>query len=262
MTMDEWADAYEIVNRNARGAEWFVSPLEYYWPDGKRIFDAVFQAGLVQSAGLDELLPPQLFKTAMQVDFRAKMMVYAFMRQPVSKTFGLEIEGGLLALYRIDFLECLSQWTYVVEGFCRQIFSVSSLSNVKSSGWTIPVTGDTARDRMIHVVARALASYLDGIVFAPSNNPQSERMSRHLLLHGNAQNRKFFSQKNCMIMMFALDALVFVEMVKNGSFPTVFHSQGDEDARIEARKHLYMQHLEHAFADENLLKVQLLGQHP
>jgi hypothetical protein len=262
MTTDEWIDAYEIASQNAIASEWFVSPLEYHWPDGKRLIDAAFQAGSSPNSNFDELVSPQLFKSAMQVDFRAKMMVFAFMREPVTKSFGLEIESGLLALYRLDFLECLSQWTYVVEGLSRQLFSVSSQSNVKSTGWTIPVTLDARRDRFIAVVASALSSYLDGVMFASANNSQSVRMSRHLLLHGNVQNKKFFSQKNCLLMLFVLDALVVVEMVKNLHFPAVFNEQGDESVKIERRKALYSMQLEHAFADQNLLKVQLLGEHP
>ena len=261
MSMDAWTNDYKRVSQNAETIEWFVSPLEYHWPDGKTLIDKIFRVGGSPNSTWDEHISPALFKSAMQVDFRPKMMVFAFMRQPVSKSFGLEIESGLLALYRLDFLECLSQWTYVVEGYCRRLFSVASLSNVKSSGWTIPKTGDATRDRLIDAIATALSSYLDGIMFAFTNNPHLERLSRHLLLHGNAQNRKFIIQKNCLILLFVLDALVVIEMVSNGDFPAVFDEQGDESSRIARRTVLYMKQLEHAFSDQNLLKIDLLREH-
>ena len=261
MAMDAWIDDYEKVAQNAHAVEWFVSPLEYHWPDGKRLMDAIFRSGGSPNPNFDDHMAPHIFKSSMQVDFRVKMMVFAFMRQSVAASFGVEIESGLLALYRLGFLECLSQWVYVVEGYCRRLFSVSSMSNVKSTGWTIPVTGDVTRDRLLATISAALASYLDGIMFAFVNDAHLERLSRHLLLHGNVQNRKFFSQKNCLILMFILDALVVIEMVRNNAFPAVFFEQGDESKRIERRVQLYMEQLKHAFADQNLLKIELLGEH-
>ncbi len=261
MAIDEWLADYDRVSANANALEWFVSPLEYHWSDGKRIFDAMFRSGGSPNPNFDEMVSPDLFRSSMQVDFRAKMMVFAFMRQSISGSFGVEIENGLLALYRLDFFECLSQWVYVVEGYCRKLFSVQSLSNVKSSSWSIASIGDVSRDRIIASIRNALSSYLDGILFASGNDLNIQRLSRHLLFHGNVQNKKFFSQKNCLIVMFILDALVTIEMVKSSAFPAIFDEEGDEHARIQRRKQLYSKQLEYTFSDQNLLKIQVLGEH-
>ena len=257
----DWIDDFETASKNALTVDWFVSPLEYYWPNGKKLIDQVFRAGGSPSAQFDKMVAPQLYQTALNVDFRAKMMVYAFMREDIAKSFGVEIESGLLSLYQLDFLPCLSQWIYVIEGYCRKLFSVSSSSNVKSSGWTVPTTGDANRDRLIKTLSDALAKYLDGILFRGVSDPHIERLSRHLLLHGNLENNSFFSQKNCLLLMFILDALAVIEMVKNKNFPAVFEDRSGESERIDRRKTLYMAQLRRAFADENLLKISVLEQH-
>ncbi len=141
-----WIADYAKASSNALTVEWFVSPLEYSWLGGKNIADEAFRAPSAQNAKFDEMLAPELYKEAMKFDFRAKIMVYAFMREPIAKSFGLEIEGGLTRLYGLDFNSCLSQWIYVIEGYCRQIFQVTSPTNVKSGTWVIPITGDTLRD--------------------------------------------------------------------------------------------------------------------
>jgi hypothetical protein len=91
---------------------------------------------------------------------------------------------------------------------------------------------------------------------------QIERLSRHLLLHGNVENKKFFSQKNCLLLMFILDALVVIEMAKNRAFPEeLFYERPGEAEKIERRKSLYMMHIKHALHDENLLKIAVLKEH-
>jgi hypothetical protein len=230
--IDTWIDDFERVSKNALSLEWFVSPLEYHWPNGKNLLDSIFHAGGSPNATFDEMVSPTLYQTAMQVDFRAKMMVFAFMRETIAKSFGVEIESGLLSPYQLDFLPCLSQWIYVVEGYCRKLFSVSSSSNVKSAGWTVPTTGDATRDRLIKSLSEALAKYLDGVMFKSVSDPHIERLSRHLLLHGNLENKSFFNQKNCLLLMFILDALVVIEMVKTKNFPAVFDHRSGEPAGL------------------------------
>ncbi|WP_215769192.1 hypothetical protein [Gluconobacter sp. P5B12] len=259
--INTWIDDFEKVNKNALAAEWFVSPLEYLWSDGKNHFDKIFRDGVTPHSRFDQMVSPTLYRTTMQVDFRAKMTVFAFMRETIANSYGVEFESGLLAFYQLDYLACLSQWIYVIEGYCRKLFSVTSPSNVKYSHWIIPRTGDTTRDRLIKCLAEALGKYLDGIMFKRESDPHIERLSRHLLLHGNLENKDFFSQKNCLILMFLLDALVVIEMVKNMNFPTIFSERPGEVERIKRRKALYMMKLKHAFADENILKIELLKEY-
>lgn len=61
--------------------------------------------------------------------------------------------------------------------------------------------------------------------------------------------------------MFILDALVVIEMVKNGEFPQVFDMREGELERIERRKYIYIKQIEHVFQDENLLKIEVLKEH-
>lgn len=259
--IEGWVSEYEATNQNALTAEWFVSPLAYSWPDGKELFDKVFPGPTVPSSNLDEMVAPEILKSSMQVDFRAKMIVFAYMRQDISKSFGFEIENGLIHLYRLDFMSCLSQWIYVVEGYCRKLFSVSSLQNVRPNSWQLPTSGDAVLDRLIAKLATSLEGYLNGVMFRSTRDFHLETLNRHLLLHGNVANKSFFSQKNCLILMFILDALVVIEMAKNQSFPAVFEEHNDEGDRIERRKVMYMKQLEHAFQDESLLKTEILQEH-
>jgi hypothetical protein len=259
--IEAWVSAYETTNQNALSAEWFISPLEYSWPDGKNLFNKIFSGPATPSSKLDGIVAPEIFKSSMQIDFRAKMMVFAFMRQDISKSFGFEIENGLMHLYRLDFMSCLSQWIYVVEGYCRKLFSVQSLQNVRPSLWQLPISGDVGLDRLIAKLASSLESYLNGVMFRSTSNFHIEALNRHLLLHGNVANKDFFNQKSCLILMFILDALVVIEMAKNKAFPAVFDERDDEAERIERRKFIYMKQMAIALQDESLLKMEILKEH-
>ena len=245
--INNWIIDFENVSSNALTRDWFVSPLEYNWRRSKAIFDGMFRAGGAAHRHFDKLISPELYRTMLQVEFRAKMMVYAFMREDIAKSFGVEIENGLLSFYQLDFLPCMSQWMYVIEGYCRKLFLVPSLSNVNSRSWTVPSTGDIMWDRLIKSLSEALAKYLDGVMFKHVSDPHVERLSRHLLLHGNVANKNFFNQKNCLILMFLIDALVVIEMVSKFHFPTMFKSRPGEDDRVERRKVLYTMQLPACF---------------
>ena len=256
-----WIADYEKSSSNALTVEWFISPLEYAWDNGKEIADKAFRGPSTQNAIFDQSLASELFKVAMKIDFRAKMMVYAFMREPIAKTYALEIESGLMSLFGLDFMSCLSQWIFVVEGYCRQLFQVTSQNNVKSTSWVIPTTGDALRDKTINVICKAMGDYLDTIVYRSTNNTQTTKLNRHLMLHGNLQSNAFYSQKNCLSVMFVLDALAFIEMVNNRHFPQIFHDGPDEADRITRRKRVYGYELKHSMRDPNLLKIALLDEH-
>ena len=189
------------------------------------------------------------------------MIVFAFMRQTIAKTYGLEIENGLIQFYRLDFLSCLSQWIYVVEGYCRQLFAVPSKNNVKFISWTIPTTGDAIRDGFITSLSTSLGTYLDNVFFKSSANLQSEYLRRHVILHGNQQNKDFFSQRNCLLLMFILDALVVIEMASNKQFPQVFQERPGEPKRITQRSDYYLKQLQYAFSEDNLQRLELQKQH-
>jgi hypothetical protein len=98
-------------------------------------------------------------------------------------------------------------------------------------------------------------------MFTAVSDPQLDRLSRHLLLHGNAENKNFFSQKNCLVLMFIIDALVMIEIVKNGHFPPGFYSEAGDGERVERRKALYNLQLHHVFENVSLLKVDVLSEH-
>lgn len=254
-------DDFKKINQNALTTDWFVSPLEYYWPDGKQLFDKLFHSVSSPSTQFDEMVSPLIYKTSMQFDFRAKMMVFAFMRQDISKSYGLEIENGLMHLYRSDYASCISQWIYVIEGYCRKLFSVSSLQNVRSDSWIFPTSGSTTHDSLIQTLSTSLSNYLSGVLFQGTSDFSTEKLSRHLLLHGNSQNKSIFNQKNCLVLMFLLDALVVIEMAKKQQFPQVFSEQEGELQKIEQRKSLYLRLMESSFDDDNILRISLLKEH-
>lgn len=257
----KWIADYTCTASNALTVEWFVSPLEYSWPDGRHQADQAFRAPSSQGPAFDRLLAPALYKSAMAFDFRAKMMVYAYMREPIAKSYGLEIEGGLCSLYGLDFRSCLAQWIYIVEGYCRQLFQVTANSNVKAVAWAIPTTGDALRDKVIGAVCIALGNYLDQVVYQSTTDGKTTRLSRHLMLHGNLRNSAFYSQKNCLSLMFVLDALVFIEMVANGNFPAVFQDRSGDTQRIAKRKGVYAYEMQQSMQEPNLQKISLMDEH-
>jgi hypothetical protein len=258
---ENWNDDYEDTNQNALTVEWFVSPLEYSWPDGKNILDKIFGAPSRPNRQFDELCSPSIYQTSMKFDFRAKMLVYAFMRQDIAKSYSLEIENGLMHLYRLDFASCISQWIYVIEGYCRKLFQVTSLQNVRPSSWTIPTAGNTDHDTYIQIISTALSNYLSGVLFRGTNDFSTEKLSRHLLLHGNSENKDIYSQKNCLVLMFILDALVTIEMAKNLQFPQVFTDLEGEPEKIDRRKHMYSKLMKSTFDDDNILRINILSDH-
>ena len=259
--IDDWLDDFGRTNQNALSADWFVSPLEYSWPDGKQLFDGLFSTARSPSSQFDEISSPQIYKTSMQIDFRAKMMVLAFMRQNISKSYGLEIESGLMHLYQLDFASCLSQWIYVIEGYCRQLFAVKSIQNVQPNSWTIPASGSACRNNFVQSLSVCLSANLKRVLFKGTSDSSSDRLSRHLLLHGNVQNKSFFSQKNCLLLMYLLDTLVVIEMAANEQFPQLFSEHEGESEKIARRKFLYAKLLEKTLHDDNLLRIEILKEH-
>lgn len=258
---NDWIDDYKKINANAISGDWFVSPLEYFWPDGKETFDKIFAVPTSKSSQFDKLIAPELFKKSMNCHFRSQMIALGFMKQNVSKTYGLEIENGLVHLYRLDFLSAISQWTYVIEGYSRKLFKVKSNQSSKYKDWTIPKVNDKNLNDLIICLVDCLGEFFNSVLFASSNNRNLETINRHLLLHGNAENNDVFNQKNCLLLMFCLDALLVIEMVQNKVFPGMFESSEDDDKKIHKRELLYGQILKSVFEYENLLKIEILKEH-
>ena len=77
------------TNKNAINSKWIISTLEYFWPDGKKLFDTIFKDESIVSSEI----APIIYKTCMHPHFRANMIVLGFMREPISKKFSLEIEA-------------------------------------------------------------------------------------------------------------------------------------------------------------------------
>ena len=261
MSIEQWIEDFNTAADYAFTREWFLSPLEYWWAPGKELFDRLFRTSGQPDQGFDEHLTPGIFRCVMNPQFRADMMVYAVMRQPAAKSFGVEIESGLLSFYGLDFLACLSQWIYVIEGYCRKLFSVKSSKHVGSQAWKVPYTGEDGPDLIIRSLSHRLAKYLDNIVFKSVQDPHIERLSRKLPVHGNVANKNFFSQKNCLLVLFVIDALLMIELTSNRQLPLVFEPASGDDIRIAKRRTLYLTQLREIFDDNNLLKIDVLKEH-
>lgn len=258
-----WIADYTQTASHALVAEWFVSPLEYSWPGGKRIADATFAGTSQLSEGFDSQFAPHLYREAMTFDFRAKMMVFAYMREPVAKSYALEIEGGLCSLYGLDFRSSIAQWIYLIEGYCRRLFDIKDHEKLRASSWTLPMAGTDLGNQTIAAIAKALGEYLDGVVFKPTTaaSSQSTRLSRHLMLHGNLENRAFYSQKNALCLMFVLDALVLIEMLSHNHLPAMVRLEEGDEGRIARRKRVYADAMAHAMEDANLVKLAVMDEH-
>ncbi len=81
------------------------------------------------------------------------------------------------------------------------------------------------------------------------------------MLHGNLKDSAFYSQKNCLSVMFVLYALVFIEMEKNVHFPSIFQDGPGDANRISRRKNVYAYEMNHSLQDPNLLKLRLMDEH-
>lgn len=250
---------FRKTSQNAIHNKWIISPLEYFWPDGKLLFDNIFKENCTISS---KLIAPLIYKNCMNYHFRANMMVLGFMKQPISKKFSLEIENGLLNFYRLDFLSTISQWIYIIEGYMKILFKVKNgQSAIDPDNWEIPGTDDVHYDNIISNFTESLALFSKDVLFCKNYDSNSIDLNRHLLLHGKINNKQFFSQSNTLKLLFALDTLVAIEMVKNKIFPDIFSCTDQETKMIENRKVIYQHELSLTMEDHNLMKIKLLEEH-
>lgn len=255
---------FRYTNKNAIRNKWIISPLDYFWPDGKKVFNAIFQDTLsnTNSKDFQEIVVPLLFKTSTNIDFRSKMIVLGFMKQSISKKYSFEIENGLIHLYRLDFLSAISQWIYIIEGYMREIFQVQNgKSAVNPDNWIVPETDDSHYDNILGNFVESLSSFSKNILYCKSYNSTDADINRHLLLHGKVQNKNLYSQENALKLFFALDTLLAIEMVSNQVFPGIFTCDEKESKMIEQRKVLYSYELAKNFDEINVLKNELLKEH-
>lgn len=258
----EWIDEYKIVNENAINSGWFVSPLEYFWPDGAELFGKIFAKPISSNDSFDRVVAQVLFKNSLNIHFRAQMMVLGYMKQSTAKSMGLEIENGLISLYKLDYPSAISQWMYLIEGYTRKLFKIKSTKSLdRKNEWKIPKTDNSELNILIDCLSNSLKIFLLSVLFKPSNTTTNDSINRHVLLHGNAENKKIFSQKNCLILMFCLDALLVIEMIENGVFPAIFKTDEEDERKISQREHLYSQTMSSVFEDVNLLKYETLNEH-
>jgi len=249
---------FRKTSKNAITNKWIISPLEYFWLDGKKLFDAIFKEKSIVSPKV----APIIYKTCMNPHFRANMIVLCFMREPISKKFSLEIENGLLNFYRLDFLSAISQWIYIIEGYMRIIFKVKNgQSAISPDNWKIPETDNPHYDNIINNFIESLSLFSKEILFCKDYNSNSIDLNRHLLLHGKINNKDFFSQSNGLKLLFVLDTLVAIEMVKNKNFPAIFNTNEKENKMIETRKIVYQNELSLTMENHNLMKIQILKEH-
>jgi len=250
---------FRKTSKNAINNKWIISPLEYFWPDGKSLFDNIFKENNTVSS---EIIAPLIYKNCMNFHFRANMMVLGFMKQPISKKFSLEIENGLLNFYKLDFLSTISQWIYIIEGYMKIIFNViDGQSSINPDNWEIPETDDVHYDNIINNFTESLSLFSKDILFCKNYDSNSIDLNRHLLLHGKINNKEFFSQSNALKLLFALDTLLTIEMVKNKVFPSVFSCSNQELKMIKNRKIIYQNELSLSMENHNLMKIQLFKEH-
>lgn len=248
---------FKQINNNAYNAKWFISPLEYSWTNGQKLFEELFKEARKPSLQFDELSSPQIYQTSMQCNFRSQIIVLAFMKQNIAKSYGLEIENGLMHLYKLDFVSCISQWIYVIEGYCRKLFNIN---NIKQK-WILPTCKDLCCNTYITTISVELERYVKDILFASTKVYNNQILNRHVLYHGNNQNSDIFNQKNCLILMFLLDALVCIESASNGALPYLFSPTTEEKNKINRRQYLYHTLLKNTLSEDDLLRSSILKEH-
>ncbi len=248
------------TNNNALSSNWTISPLDYFWADGKNLFDKVFL--ISHDNELDKLIVVELYKMTMQCDFRAKMIVLCYMKESNISKFSLEIENGLLHFYGLDFVSTISQWIYVFEGIIRDMFGLNGQSEIiKHDRWNELNAKNPEYQKLMDAFVESIKNFTKNVLFQRDEDLQAISINRHLISHGKVYNKDFFSQSNCLKLLFALDTLLMIEMLKNGTFPKVFSPSESENIMIDRRISLYSTKLQMVFDNYNLLKNEIMKEH-
>lgn len=198
----------------------------------------------------------------MSCNFRAKFIVLGYMKEPVISEFSLEIENGLLHFYGLDFVSTISQWIYVFEGVLRDVFELSKQSEIVEHGkWRLLKAKNLEHQELLDAFVDSIKNFTKNVLFTKSEDYQSTIINRHLLSHGKIYNKRFYSQKNALKLLFALDTLLMIEMIQNGTFPPLLDTTDEEEQSIKNRTELYCHELTMVFDDYNLLKAEIMKEH-
>lgn len=256
-------DDFVITSKNALSMNWIISPLDYFWIDGKKTFDKVFHSVSTPSSEIDEQLAPLLFRNLlMQVDFRAKFIVAGYMREQHLKKFSLEIEQGLLSFYSLDFISSITNLIFVFEGVIRELFGLSSQKDIlKFDKWVAINSDDRYEQKLLDIFTQSLQGFVKNVLFKSADDKNSTTINRHILSHGKVYNKAFYNQANALKLLFALDSLLMIEMIQNQNFPKMFDISKTQEESIIKRTKLYQYYLKKNFDDYNLLKVEIMKEH-
>jgi|GEM_PF-7045708 len=261
--LENLIDDFIITSQNALSMNWIISPLDYFWIDGKKTFDKVFHTVSTPSIAVDEQIAQILFRNLlMQVNFRAKFMVAGYMIEPHLKKFSLEIEQGFLSFYSLDFISTITNWIFVFEGVIRELFGLSSQKDIlKFDKWTTMNSDDNYEQKLLDIFTQSLQGFVENILFKSVDDKNLTVINRHILSHGKVYNKAFYNQANALRLVFALDSLLMIEMIQNQNFPKILNTSKIQEESIVNRTKLYQHLLKKNFDDYNLLKVEVLKEH-
>lgn len=261
--LENLIDDFIITSKNALSMNWIISPLDYFWIDGKNFFDKVFHSVSTPSSEIDNQIAPLLFRNLlMQVDFRAKFMVAGYMREPHLKKFSLEIEQGFLSFYSLDFISSITNWIFVFEGVIRELFELSSQKYIlKFDKWAAINSDDIYEQKLLDIFTQSLQGFVENVLFKSVDDKNSTTINRHILSHGKVYNKAFYNQANALKLIFALDSLLMIEMIQNQNFPKMLDISKTQEESVVKRTELYQHLLKQIFDDHNLLKKEILKEH-
>ena len=261
--LENLIDDFVSSSKNALSMNWIISPLDYFWIDGKNFFDKVFHSVSTPSSEIDNQIAPLLFRNLlMQVDFRAKFMVVGYMREPHLKKFSLEIEQGFLSFYSLDFISSITNWIFVFEGVIRELFELSSQKYIlKFDKWAAINSDDIYEQKLLDIFTQSLQGFVENVLFKSVEDKNSTIINRHILSHGKVYNKAFYNQANALKLIFALDSLLMIEMIQNQNFPKMLDISKTQEESVVKRTELYQHLLKQIFDDHNLLKKEILKEH-
>ncbi len=234
---------------------WIISPFEFQWPGANNIFKTCSNNG-----GIDEKLTPALlYRDSMIYNYRASIQVCVFLKYKESKKFAHIFENGLLCLYGLDYISCISQWMYIIEGYTRGLFNVAKASDISS--WKQPSSGLPEYDKIVSVLFEVFKEYYKNYLFRTEDDLQhnDSKLSRHTLLHGKKVNYSYFSQANSLRLLYAIETLLAIEMYSNGDF-LFFDYNEQQKKQIDKRVQLYSLAMGNTFSEESTLKLEIFNE--
>jgi len=193
--------------------------------------------------------------------FRAITVFEGYRATPNMKKFSHLFEAGLLELYRLNFIACLGIWIPIIEGILRSFLGITFgdkldgnlLKNLKAK---IP-----SQQSFLDTVTDVLIDFFNKVFYNRVNSLSDlsvQNLNRHFFSH-TISHEPLYCMDNCLKLLNVFDTLLAIEFIVNYGFKALFNGQ---DERIKLREQYYEKVLRNGLSNQELLKLDLLKDHP